>query len=99
MGRDFRPRTEDREERFAHVFTKLQGLGLTDYEKVLMMDIDLLVRDSIVWVAGGNRYVYIYMYRNTYRDMKYKCKDVFLGGEMLWFCDCHLAWYLILTDD
>jgi len=37
----------DREERFAHVFTKLQGLGLTDYEKVLMMDIDLLVRQNI----------------------------------------------------
>eukprot|EP00435_Cladocopium_sp_Y103_P068097 s34_g31.t1 len=34
----------DREERFAHVFTKLRGLGLTEYEKVLMMDIDLLVR-------------------------------------------------------
>ena len=24
---------EDREERFAHVFTKLRGLGLTEYEK------------------------------------------------------------------
>lgn len=37
----------DREERFAHVFTKLRGLGLTEYEKVLMMDIDLLVRQNI----------------------------------------------------
>ena len=55
MGRDFRPRTEDREERFAHVFTKLQGLGLTDYEKVLMMDIDLLVRDSIGLAWGRGR--------------------------------------------
>lgn len=49
-------RTEDREERFAHVFTKLQGLGLTDYEKVLMMDIDLLVRDLNKLAAGGHRF-------------------------------------------
>ncbi|CAJ1377921.1 unnamed protein product [Effrenium voratum] len=37
----------DREERFANVFTKLRGLGLTEYEKVLMMDIDLLVMSNI----------------------------------------------------
>eukprot|EP00434_Breviolum_minutum_P030161 symbB.v1.2.026673.t1/scaffold2684.1/size75764/5 len=37
----------DNEERFAKVFTKLRGLGLTQYEKVLMMDIDLLVRSNI----------------------------------------------------
>ncbi|CAK9051475.1 unnamed protein product [Durusdinium trenchii] len=37
----------DKEERFAKVFTKLRGLGLTEYEKVLMMDIDLLVRSNI----------------------------------------------------
>ena len=37
----------DNEERFAKVFTKLRGLGLTEYEKVLMMDIDLLVRSNI----------------------------------------------------
>lgn len=37
----------DNEERFAKVFSKLRGLGLTQYEKVLMMDIDLLVRSNI----------------------------------------------------
>ncbi|CAE7568867.1 unnamed protein product [Symbiodinium pilosum] len=37
----------DKEDRFAKVFTKLNGLALTEYEKVLMMDIDLLVRRNI----------------------------------------------------
>lgn len=34
-------------ERFAKVFTKLRGLEMVDFEKVLMMDVDLLVRGSI----------------------------------------------------
>lgn len=33
----------DREHRFARVFTKLRGLELVDFEKILMLDIDLLV--------------------------------------------------------
>ena len=37
----------DQEDRFAKVFTKLNGLSLTEYEKLLMMDIDLLVRSNI----------------------------------------------------
>ncbi|CAE8717900.1 unnamed protein product [Polarella glacialis] len=35
------------EDRFEKVFTKLRGMALTEFEKVLMMDIDLLVRDNI----------------------------------------------------
>ena len=35
------------EERFRHVFTKLQVFGCDDYEKVVLVDIDLLVRDNI----------------------------------------------------
>eukprot|EP00439_Symbiodinium_sp_Y106_P074217 s1939_g14.t1 len=37
----------DKEDRFAKVFSKLNGLALTEYSKVLMMDIDLLVRSNI----------------------------------------------------
>lgn len=35
------------ENRFQHVFTKLQCFGCDDYEKVVLLDIDLLVRDNI----------------------------------------------------
>ncbi|CAJ1453071.1 unnamed protein product, partial [Effrenium voratum] len=35
------------EERFRHVFTKLQVFGCDDYERVVLLDIDLLVRDNI----------------------------------------------------
>lgn len=36
------------ESRFFKVFTKLRALEQTDFEKVLVMDIDLLVAGSIV---------------------------------------------------
>eukprot|EP00438_Fugacium_kawagutii_P025951 Skav207676 [mRNA] locus=scaffold1857:356458:367282:- [translate_table: standard] len=35
------------EERFKHVFTKLHCFGCDEYEKVVLLDIDLLVRDNI----------------------------------------------------
>ena len=35
------------EDRFRHVFTKLQCFSCDDYEKVILVDIDLLVRDNI----------------------------------------------------
>ena len=35
------------EDRFRHVFTKLHVFGCDDYEKVVLLDIDLLVRDNI----------------------------------------------------
>ena len=35
------------EDRFRHVFTKLQCFGCDDYEKIVLVDIDLLVRDNI----------------------------------------------------
>ena len=34
-------------DRFEHVFTKLRALGLVEFEKILMMDIDLLVTSNI----------------------------------------------------
>uniref|UniRef100_A0A7S4V1T2 Hexosyltransferase n=1 Tax=Alexandrium monilatum TaxID=311494 RepID=A0A7S4V1T2_9DINO len=37
----------EKEDRFEKVFTKLRGMQLTEFEKVLMMDIDLLVRSNI----------------------------------------------------
>ena len=33
--------------RFVRVFTKLRALGLTDYAKVVMLDVDLLVTQNI----------------------------------------------------
>ena len=36
-----------REPRFEGVFTKLQVLGLTEYEKILLLDIDTLVVESM----------------------------------------------------
>mmetsp|Transcript_41160 Transcript_41160/g.132480 ORF Transcript_41160/g.132480 Transcript_41160/m.132480 type:complete len:801 (+) Transcript_41160:87-2489(+) len=38
---------EDQCERFEKVFTKLRGMQLTDFAKILVMDIDLLVRSNI----------------------------------------------------
>ncbi|CAE6931464.1 unnamed protein product [Symbiodinium natans] len=35
------------EDRFRHVFTKLHVFGCDDYEKVVLLDIDLLVRDNV----------------------------------------------------
>lgn len=37
----------DQDHRFEHVFTKLRAMGLVEFEKVLMMDIDLLVMSNI----------------------------------------------------
>lgn len=37
----------EKEDRFEKVFTKLRGMELTEFGKVLMMDIDLLVRENI----------------------------------------------------
>jgi len=37
----------NQEHRFDKVFTKLRALSLTEYEKVLVMDIDLVVRSNI----------------------------------------------------
>eukprot|EP00434_Breviolum_minutum_P010469 symbB.v1.2.009233.t1/scaffold583.1/size184467/5 len=39
--------TRRSEERFRNVFTKLQVLGCDDYDKVVLLDIDLLVVDNI----------------------------------------------------
>merc|ERR1740127_400645 len=38
---------DDQPHRFDKVFTKLRVLALTDFAKVLMMDIDLIVLDNI----------------------------------------------------
>jgi len=38
---------EDQCDRFDKVFTKLRGMQLTDFEKIVMMDIDLLVLKNI----------------------------------------------------
>lgn len=49
--------TDDRisESRFFKVFTKLRALEQTDFEKVLVMDIDLLATWSQTFEAGGGQ--------------------------------------------
>ena len=42
------------EHRFARVFTKLRGMELVDFEKILMLDIDLLVRHGWNTVISFN---------------------------------------------